>query len=152
MGVDNGIGLAGSQEPINDVIWQLKVHEGFKAKPYRDSIGIWTIGYGINLEQGMTEREAAMILEERVRKLRHRLSMVIRPWKQLSPARQDVLVNMAYNLGISGLLRFKKMLKALTAEAYSHAADEMMNSIWAGQVGSAPGQRAHVIAEQMRKG
>ncbi len=136
-------------DPINDAISQLKHHEGFRSKPYRDSLGIWTIGYGLNLENGITEREASLILEERVRKLQIRLPMVIKFWHNISPTRQDVLINMAYNLGISGLLKFKKMLKALENKDYKKAGKEMLNSRWAIQVGDGVGQRAFSLAAIM---
>ncbi len=144
--------ITDNHDPINDAISQLKRHEGFRSKPYRDSLGIWTIGYGINLENGITEREASIILEERVRKLRIRLPMVIKLYRNLSHTRQDVLINMAFNLGISGLLKFKRMLKALGKEDYKTASLEMLNSRWAVQVGDQPGQRAHSLAAMMAIG
>ena len=123
-----------SHDPINDITSQLKRHEGFREKMYRDSLGVPTIGYGLNLNTGITEREAALILEERVRKLRTRLPMVIKSWNNLNSTRQDVLINMAYNLGIAGLLTFENMLSALEAGDYEMASRAMLNSIWAGQV------------------
>jgi len=135
-----------------DVVSQLKAHEGFRSCPYRDSVGVLTVGYGINLENGITEREATLILEERVRRLRIRLPMVIKFFHRLSKARKDVLINMAFNLGIVGLLKFKKMLGAMEKENYQLAADEMLWSRWAIQVGDDPGQRAHTLAKIMVMG
>lgn len=146
--VDNNQNAAGSYEQLKDVVYQLKLDEGFREKPYLDTMGHLTIGYGINLENGITEREASMILEERVRKIRTRLPFTIKFFKNLSPTRQDVLINMAYNLGISGLLKFKKMLQALEEKHYEKAAKEMLDSLWAIQVG----KRADQLAYQMRHG
>ena len=71
------------------------------------------------------------------------------PWaRALSPERQAVLVNMAFNLGIAGLLAFKRMLAACERGEYAAAAREMLDSVWAKQVGA----RAVRLAEQMRTG
>jgi len=70
------------------------------------------------------------------------------PWtKQLSQPRFGVLVNMAFNLGIHGLMSFRRMLAALQTGDYEAAAVEMLSSRWARQVGS----RANRLAEQMRE-
>ncbi len=148
MNVDSMTDHAGSMEPIYDVINQLKIHEGFREKPYTDTTGHLTIGYGINLAAGITEREASIMLEGRVRKLQLQLSHVIKFWDELSWSRQDVLTNMAYNLGISGLLKFKKMLLATNNRDYDRAAYEMLHSLWAEQVG----HRAEELAAQMMSG
>ena len=137
---------------IFDAISSIKRHEGFRETPYRDSKGILTIGHGINLENGITERESSLILEERVRKIRIRLPFIFPFWKKLSHARQDVLIEMAYNLGNSGLLKFKKMIKAMGQEDYESAADEMLDSVWAYQVGDDVGQRAYTLSVIMRAG
>jgi len=152
MNVDSNAEVAGSYEQLKDVVYQLKLDEGFREKPYKDIRGIWTIGYGFALTGGITEREASMILEERVRKLRWRLQHVFSFWKELSFARQDVLINMAYNLGIRGLKAFVGMRKALENKDYNLAADEMLDSVWAIQVGDEPGQRAYKLAQMMREG
>ncbi len=119
-----------------DPITQLKHHEGFRATPYTDSVGILTIGYGLNLEAGITEREASVLLENRIRYLRSRLSMVIAFWHDIPPQWQDVLTNMAYNIGISGLLKFKKMLTAMEKKDCDLIGKEMFHSLWAIQVGT----------------
>ncbi len=148
MEVDSQTQVAGSYEQLKDVVYQLKLDEGFRETPYKDTRGIWTIGYGFALTGGISEREASMILEERVRRLRFRLRDAFTFWKKLDNTRQDVLINMAYNLGLSGLMGFENMLEAVTKRDYSTAADEMMNSLWAYQVG----KRADQLAYLMRNG
>ena len=66
----------------------------------------------------------------------------------LDDVRQNVLVNMAFNLGVSGLLTFKNTLRLISFSRYEEAAEEMLNSKWARQVG----YRAEELAEQMRTG
>lgn len=148
MDADENAEVAGSYEQLKDVVYQLKLDEGFREKPSRDSLGNWFIGYGFDLSAGITKREATMILEERVRLLRIRLPFVIEGWKTLDFTRQDVLTNMAYNLGINGLLRFKNMLDAVSKQDFNRAADEMLDSIWSVQVG----KRADQLADLMRSG
>ena len=71
------------------------------------------------------------------------------PWlATLSPARQQVLMNMAFNLGIDGLLGFKNTLGMIASGDYQKAADAMMQSKWAGQVGD----RAKRLAAMMKEG
>lgn len=130
------------------VIDDLKRHEGFRAKPYKDTEGHLTIGYGINLDAGITEDEAEMILVHRVRKIQLALSSKLVYWNKLSIARQDVLTNMAYNLGIDGLMKFKMTLKMLEAEKYEEASKQMLNSKWANQVGN----RAIELSAMLREG
>jgi len=148
MTVDSMIDHAGSMTGVQNVINQLKKHEGFRSRPYTDTTGHLTIGYGLNLSAGITERQASMLLEESVLKIKNTLQHVIKCWSSLTPTRQSVLTNMAYNLGISGLLKFEKMLKKMEAEDYAGAADEMLNSLWSVQVGN----RAMELSEQMRAG
>jgi len=62
--------------------------------------------------------------------------------------RQRVLLDMAFNLGISGLLKFKRTLKAIRAKQYEKAAEMMLDSRWATQVG----QRAKRLSKMMATG
>lgn len=130
------------------VIDDLKRHEGFRQFPYRCTAGKLTIGYGINLDAGISEAEAAVILASRVESIRAKLSATLPFWKELSGPRQDILINMAYNIGIPGLLKFKQTLAYIAKQDYVAAADEMRSSKWASQV---PGRATELIIA-MRKG
>jgi lysozyme len=133
---------------MQTLIEQLKRDEGLRLKPYQDTVGKLTIGYGRNLvDKGISEEEAEMLLIDDVLYLRNRLTRY--PWfLVLNEPRQEVIINMAYNLGMTGLLGFKRMIAALNAHNYSLAADEMLDSRWARQVG----RRADELALQMRTG
>ena len=124
------------------LVEQLKRHEGFRSAPYRDSMGKLTFGYGFTY---LHEDEADMVLRMRITRLEHILRRKI---KYRSPARQNVLINMAFNLGVRGLYGFKKMWKAITRQDFDKAAYEMLNSKWKRQVGD----RAQELAELMKKG
>lgn len=126
----------------------LRVDEGLRLTPYRDTRGVLTIGYGINLDQGITRVEAEMLLEGRVADRIGALTVTL-PWfPTLAPARQRVLINMAYQLGVGGLLGFRHMLEALRRGDYELAADEMLDSDWARQTPA----RAQRLAQEMRAG
>lgn len=134
---------------MNKLTEQLKRHEGLRLKPYKCTAGKLTIGYGRNIEDcGITEGEATAMLAADIHKGENQISENIEMLSNISDARYDVLVNMVFNMGITGVLRFKKMLKAVKQGHYSLASIEMLDSRWAKQVPS----RANELANQMRTG
>lgn len=124
-------------------------HEGVRLKPYTDSVGKLTIGCGRNLDDlGITEREALVLLENDIVRTRREVSGFF-PWfKDLDEVRQDVMINMAFNLGLPRLLGFQKMLVAVKHQDWEEAAKQMLDSKWAEQVGS----RALELSNMMRMG
>jgi lysozyme len=126
----------------------LKQDEGLRLLPYKDTVGKLTIGYGLNLDAGITEVEANWILQNRVNDIKRSLHSSFNWYRAMDGARQDVIVNMVYNLGLAGVLRFKKMIGSLENQDYDRAAHEMLDSKWATQVG----KRAERLAEVMMKG
>jgi len=127
-----------------DVIEQLKVDEGFREKPYIDTLGNLTFGYGFTW---LSQHEAETVLRMRVAYIITQLGK-ISGFQQLSPNRQRVLINMAFNLGLNGLMMFRRMWQAIFRHDYDEAAKEMLDSKWAYQVGT----RAERLAEIMRTG
>ena len=126
---------------------QVKTDEGFRATPYKCTAGKLTVGYGLNLEAGITEPEAAYILEMRLNSIINDMERY--DWyNNLGDARRVVIVNMVYQLGISRFLKFKKMIAALNSGSYGLAADEMMDSNWYKQTPN----RAKRLIEKMREG
>jgi lysozyme len=129
-----------------NVIESIKKHEGFRKRMYKDSVGVPTLGYGFNLETIELPRPVADLwLSFEVDKLEDKLEQ-FHWYNNLDPVRQDVILDMAYNLGVDGLLGFKKMIKALENKKYNQAAREMLDSKWAKQVGN----RATELAAIMR--
>ncbi len=130
-----------------DGLTVLKSNEGFRSKVYTDTTGNLTIGYGTNLDAGITEQQATALAATKIDANRELL--LTRPWfSNLSPARQDVIENMTYNMGINEVFQFQMMISALATRDFDRAADDMLQSKWAQQVG----QRATKLAEIMRKG
>jgi len=103
--------------------------EGFKAEPYRDDKGNWTIGWGHFLGNGQTCRispqVAEMILEEDIH--RATFDYLSLGW-ELNQIRQEVIVEAIFWFGFRGFLRFKKCIAAIEREAWGTASDELMDS------------------------
>lgn len=134
---------------LPSVAWQLARDEGCKLKPYLDTRGKLTIGFGRNLEDdGISKAEANALLNNDIQRVTDDLRLAL-PWMMgLDPARQGVLVNMAFNLGISGLLECGQFLNYVKLGQFGQAAADMLFTEWAHQVGA----RASRLAEQMRTG
>lgn len=129
------------------VMTQLVTDEGLRLKPYRCTAGKLTIGVGRNLEdRGITSSEAMMLLFNDIDDFWAKLLKAL-PWVDAAPAPvQEALLNMCFNLGLSGLLTFKSTLALIQAGQYAEAAEAMLDSKWAGQVGD----RAKRLADMVR--
>lgn len=124
-------------------------HEGFRDRPYRDSMGFLTIGYGHCLDSHpITQVAAGHILDDDLDWFVTALHRNVPGFDGFEPARQAVLIDMAFNLGLIGIMKFHGMWKAIMAGNWEAAANEMMDSSWAVQVG----QRALEDARIMRTG
>jgi lysozyme len=128
---------------------QIRRDEGLRLTAYKDSLGKVTIGYGRCLEtEGITRDEAEYLLHNDVLRVCAALDAAL-PWmRNLDDARRAVLQNMGFNMGLAGLLGFRNTLALIQAGEYDKAADAMLQSKWAEQVGA----RAQRLALQMRTG
>ncbi len=131
---------------------ELRLDEGCRLKAYRDGGGIWTIGYGhtgpeVHAGLVWTQAWADAQLEADIASAEAECASCLPYWTRLDDPRQEVLADMAFNLGISGLLRWKHMLAAVEAGDYTSAAADMLaTEPWRSQVGS----RADRLAAIMR--
>ena len=135
---------------MNRIKAQLVRHEGLRLKPYRCTAGKLTIGYGRNLDdRGISRKEAYAMLDRDIRDCEQWLIDKIPDiYNNLDEVRQSVLLNMCFNLGIKGLLSFKNTLRFIATGDWERAANGMLASKWAKQVG----MRAIELSELMRKG
>ena len=116
---------------------------------YRDSFGFNTIGYGHCLDYRPISKQAAqVILDDDLKWFIKSLERSFPPFNHLNDVRQAVILDMAFNLGMLGISKFHNMWYALNHKDYEKAADEMLHSKWAKQVG----QRAEDNARLMRSG
>lgn len=131
---------------------QIKRHEGLVLHAYKDSLGYLTIGYGRLVDKakhgGISEAEAEYLLQNDVSSVLSVLHRNITFFDSLCIPRQAVLLNMAFQMGITGLLKFKKTLSLIEMGDFDGAADGMLKSLWAKQTPN----RAAEMAQQMRSG
>ena len=143
---------------------QLKKDEGFSERVYFCTEKFPTIGYGYNLSantlklselelqearhNGVSERKAFLWLNRVVEGIEQQLDSKIGFFKQLDEARQDVLINMAYQQGVDGVMKYKDTLLAMRHGDFELAAVAMLDSKWARQTP----KRAKRLAEQMKNG
>ena len=135
----------------NNIRTEIKKHEGYSATVYVDSVGVPTVGYGHALLQGskIPHMVAELLFDQDFDIAVKDYEILTLRWSiNLDPVRRGVLVNMLFNMGMSRVSRFQKMLTALQAGDYDKAADEMLDSRWATQVG----KRADELAKIMRNG
>ena len=146
---------------------KLIAHEGLRLNVYKDSLGIDTVGIGRNLqdrgiskeeldeldipsiehvyEYGITEADAIFLAENDVQIVEDELVRAHPCVEELDAVRQLVLVDMAFNLGVPRLCKFKKMWAAVHAKQFDVAAKEMLDSRWARQVKSRSTKLAHAM-------
>ena len=139
--------------PLHQLVAQLKRDEGVEATVYQDHLGFWTIGVGRLVDKrkpgaGLRPNEIDYLLRNDIADRLAALERAI-PWfGKLDDARQGVLVNMAFQMGTAGLLGFKNTLTLVAAGRYEEAAQRMLQSKWATQTPA----RAKRLAEQMKTG
>lgn len=135
-----------------NVVEQLRALEGVVPHAYQDHLGFWTIGVGRMIDKrkggGLSTDEIEYLLANDVRRIRAALSKEL-PWVgRLNEARQAVLIGMAFQMGVEGLLEFKQTLRAVEDEQWETAAAQMLRSKWAQQTP----KRAHLMSRQMATG
>ena len=128
---------------------RLSAEEGLRLKPYRDTVGKLTIGVGRNLDDvGISIDEAMLMLANDISRTVAALRKA-HPWFDgLDEVRQEVLADMAFNMGEAGIDTFVTTLACVQAGRYIAAADAMGQSKWASQVGA----RAVTLETAMRTG
>ena len=135
-----------------NLIEQLNRDEGRSRSAYQDHLGFWTIGAGILIDArkggGLDDEEINWLLARRIEKARAALAKRL-PWfDKLDRVRQDGLVNMAYQLGVDGVMGFPRMLGALRDQRWHEAETQALDSLWAKQTPA----RARRIAHQFATG
>jgi len=134
---------------VNQLKKMLTRHEDLRLKPYHDTVGKLTIGVGRNLDDfGLTREEVLYLLHNDVMRVTQEVKKAFPWWLRLNAVRQNVVLNMVFNLGLSRFLGFKKTIEALEGKNWDTAAKEMLDSKWASQVGN----RAKELAKMMKTG
>ena len=123
----------------------IQQEEGFRSKPYKDSEGVLTIGYGLNLSEGITRAEAGWILRSRLDHATHCLERNWKPYYRMPQQTQDALSEMAYQLGCAGVLEFHLMLSALDRGECADAKLKALDSDWSRETPA----RAHRVVGRL---
>lgn len=160
--------------------FELSRDEGDKLKAYKDSLGYNSIGTGRNLDarrggstgplgisaqetaelfitrasclaKGITDAQRIVLLNNDINNTLRDLDRALPWWRTLDGVRQRVLVNMAFNLGITKLLGFKNTLADVKAGRWSQAAVGMSQSLWARQVGKRATRLCVLMVQGERK-
>jgi lysozyme len=120
--------------PVEGLREDLIADEGIRLKPYLCPAGKTTIGVGRNLDDvGITEDEAMEMLENDIERVKAQLAKAL-PWLETKPPGvQRAIGNMTFQMGLGGVLKFKKMLAAIQARDYTAARREALDSAWAKQ-------------------
>lgn len=144
-----------TNDPV--LLKELRRDEGVRYSPYLDTVGIPTVGVGHNLSAWplpngwvypLSDAQVDQLLATDLEYVFRGLDSRICWWRNLSYARQRVVVNMAFNLGIDGFMSFRNTIQAIKESRWSDAAKGMMASKWASQVKG----RADRLAKMMREG
>ena len=132
---------------MNELLNRIKEHEGFRSRVYKCTEGYDTIGYGFAIKDlYLSEGISELILKEKVTNLRLRMGKKISWFDEAPREVREVLLEMAYQMGVSGVSKFKNALKHMKNEEWNKAADEMLLSKWSEQVG----QRSVTLSNMMR--
>jgi lysozyme len=141
--------IAMNPEDFDKLRHQLIRHEGLRLKPYKDSVGILTLGVGRNLEdRGITTSEALMLLEHDIELCVVDLSKAFAWFGPLDPMRKRVWIDLCFNMGISRLKGFTSTIAAMARSDYQSAAAHLQDSKWFTQVG----KRGPWICQALRTG
>lgn len=128
---------------------QLEIDEGRRRRIYKDSVGKWSGGVGRNLEdRGLRDDEIDLMLSNDIDEAIGIARALVPTFDKLDDVRQEVVTNMAFNLGMTRLAGFKQFIAALVRFDFQRAEAEMRDSKWYDQVGD----RGKRLAYAMREG
>ena len=132
---------------LNDLLKDIKKHEGFKPRVYKCTEGYDTIGYGFAIKDLVIEKDIAdLILMKKLHTLLQRVMVAFSWFESMPPEVKDVVLNMCYQLGLSGFSKFKKTIYLLETEQFEEASVEMLDSLWAKQTPN----RAKELSERIK--
>ena len=131
---------------MKDLLESIKHHEGFVEHVYDDSLGIPTIGYGFAIKDLVLEEDLCDEILLRKLRILGRSVMGKFPFFDSLPSEcKSVLMEMCYQLGVTGVSKFKKALKAMENGDWEKAADEMLDSKWAKQTPNRAKEMSDII-------
>ena len=131
---------------MNDLFKRIKHHEGYRPEVYQCTMGYDTIGIGFTIKDLYLDEDIAdMILERKLLKLIKRVRKKFDWLDSVPPEVQGVLVEMSYQMGLSGVSKFKKALHAMQMCQWKLAASELLDSRWAKQTPNRAKELSNII-------
>ena len=119
---------------LQEIVDDIKRHEGFSPTVYECSEGYDTIGYGFAVKDLVLDKDIAdLILKRKIKKLNQRILSTFGWWLNSPKEIKNVVTEMCYQMGVSGFNKFKKTIYYLETEQYEEASLEMLDSLWARQ-------------------
>ena len=132
----------------HDLLEAVKLSEGFRNRVYKDTLDIDTIGYGFAIKDLVLDEDIAeMILRRKLDSLIDRVNKRFSFVKDMPQEGQDVIYEMCYQLGVTGVSKFKKTLAYLANSEYRMAATEMLDSKWHRQTPNRSQKLSDIIRE-----
>ena len=117
-----------------ELIKSIKEHEGYVGIVYKDSLGIDTIGYGFAIKDlELDEDICEIILERKLKALEDRINSKFGWFPYMPTEIQNVVIEMCYQLGVTGFSKFAKTITYLKDKNFEKASEEMLDSLWARQ-------------------
>ena len=137
---------------MKDLLEKIKEHEGFVEHVYDDSLGIPTIGYGFAIKDLVLDEDIAEeILIRKLEKLKRNANARFKWLEDMPQEVQEVVLNMCYQLGVTGVSKFRKAISAMQEGEWSEAADEMLDSLWARQTPNRAKELSDIVRNQVEK-
>ena len=134
---------------MNKLERMLIKHEGCVLNAYEDSVGVVSVGVGRNLDSlGISMDEAMFMLANDIDRCRKELSGAFSWFDKLDQVRQEVMIMLCFNLGLTRFRKFRLALGYMSCSDYENAAREFLRSKWSKQVG----QRSEVLADMIVTG
>ncbi len=129
--------------------FELTRDEGKRLKPYRDSMGNWTVGIGHLIQPGepiapISEAQCFNLFLLDVADAERKLNGILPGWRNFSDVRQRALLNLTFNLGYK-LKKFHRFIAAMQCENYHSAGEHLRDSLWFKQVGLRAPRIIHMI-------
>lgn len=138
-----------SNETANRIFNNIYLEESYRAFPYKDTDGNWTLGIGWNIfTRGCNLKIATFACKEHISESDQDLTNNLSFYNQLDEVRKAALIDMAFNMGIKNLLGFQNMLKAIQENNWDTASKECLNSSYGTKLKS----RAQKIAKMLLTG
>ena len=137
---------------MKDLLESIKKHEGFVEHVYDDSLDIPTIGYGFAIKDLVLDEDIAEeILIRKLERLKRNANSRFKWLEDMPVVVQEVVLNMCYQLGVTGVSKFRKAISALQEGEWDEAANEMLDSLWARQTPNRATELSDIVRNQVEK-